>query len=69
MSEDKLAIELTMDQTQFLDSLLRSIVKSEEFPDNYRATAKLIHNQMIDAALLEGKIGVEDLPPSDLDDE
>lgn len=58
-----------MDQTQFLDSLLRSVFKSEEFPDNYRNTARAIRNAMLDSALMEGKIQMDDLPPSELDDD
>jgi len=67
--DDKLTLELTMDQTQFLTALLRSIVKSDEFPDNYRETAQAIRNNIIDSALLEGKIGIDDLPPGDFSDE
>ena len=68
--DDAITIELDILETSFLVSLLQSFEQLEdEFPEVQRKVARGIRLKMIDTAVLEGKVGIDILPPREEDDD
>jgi hypothetical protein len=70
--DDRLSISLNMAQVDLLYRMLRGFLMTTDedgVPDSARAVAQSIYNSMVDAAVLEGKVDIENLPPREEDDD
>jgi len=64
MDNNKLTIQLDMAQAYALATIFSTIVHHpDEFPVEICRAAREVWDQMVDAAVLEGKINITDLPP------
>ena len=66
MNEDLLTISLDKRQTQLIVAFVLTAMRSTDedgVSDEVREVAQSIHNLMIDAAVLEGKVGLDQIPP------
>lgn len=67
--QQTLTISLSLVEVAFVSQVCRGIMDMDEFDELAKATARQVQQKLIDAAVMDGKVPVEHLPPPEDEDE